>query len=287
MHATRLDGKALSLAIEADIQQTIQQQLSKGHRAPGLTVVLVGEDPASRIYVRRKQVACERVGIQSTRLQNPVTLSEPALLNLITELNHDTAVDGILVQLPLPPHINVARVLDSIDPAKDIDGFHPQNLGKLAQGRPQFRACTPYGVMMLLETLKIDLSGLHAVIVGASNIVGKPMALELLQAKCTVTLCHIATRNLQQHIQQADLLVSAIGKPNIIQSDWIKIGAIVIDVGINRRSDGAITGDIDFKTAEMRAQAITPVPGGVGPMTVAMLLKNTLQSYQAHLDCAT
>lgn len=283
MSATRLDGKALALRLRSDIQNKITQAIQEGRRPPGLAVVLVGNDPASTIYVRHKQRACAEVGIRSDLLALPSSITEDKLLGLIHKLNQDPATDGILVQLPLPNGTPISRILDLIDPNKDVDGFHPYNLGLLAQGRPRFRACTPYGIMCLLETLSLPLAGLQAVVVGASNIVGKPMLLELLHAGCTVTICHSETRDLQHYIRQAELLVSAIGKPGVIQSDWIKPEAIVIDVGINKRPNGTLTGDLDFNRAAQRASAITPVPGGVGPMTVAILLQNTLLSWQIRL----
>jgi methylenetetrahydrofolate dehydrogenase (NADP+) / methenyltetrahydrofolate cyclohydrolase len=283
MQAIRLSGKLLSEQIRGSIKEAIQAQQAKGQRPPKLVIVLLGEQFASVIYVRNKEKACLEIGMSSQIIQLPTNCSEVNLLQLIHKLNNDSTVDGILVQLPLPSTINVSKVLDAIDPAKDVDGFHPTNMGLLAQGRPYFRACTPYGIMRLLETLARPLRGLHAVIVGASNIVGKPMMLELLREECTVTICHIATRNLKSHVQQADLLVSAIGKQGIIQSEWIKRGAIVIDAGINRTTQG-ITGDIAFDQAAERAFAITPVPGGVGPMTVAMLLENTWTAYCRHRE---
>jgi methylenetetrahydrofolate dehydrogenase (NADP+)/methenyltetrahydrofolate cyclohydrolase len=283
MHAIQLSSKALSDRIRTTIKDAIQAQKAQGWRPPKLVMVQMGEEFASVVYVRNKAKACEKIGMASQIIPLPITDSEANLLELIDKLNADASVDGILVQLPLPSSITVSKVLDAIDPLKDVDGFHPENMGLLAQGRPRFRPCTPYGIMRLLGTLSIPLKGMHAVIIGASHIVGKPMMLELLRAECTVTICHVATRNLAHHIKQADLLVSAIGKTNIIQSKWIKPDAIVVDAGINR-SEAGITGDIDFNTAAERAYAITPVPGGVGPMTVAMLLENTWSAYQARMD---
>lgn len=275
MTAIIIDGKAIAQQIRFDLKRRLDQRRKQHRITPGLAVILVGEDPASQIYVRNKREACRESGINSFAYDLPQHTTELELLNLVTSLNADQKVHGILVQLPLPSSINTGRIIESIDPQKDVDGFHPNNLGLLAQGRPFLRPCTPYGVMHLLAYEKIALKGLNAVIVGTSNIVGKPMALELLNAGCTITLCHSATRNLYQPIQQADLLVSAIGKADIIQSQWIKPGAIVIDIGITRGANGKLQGDIEFATAKEIASYITPVPGGVGPMTVAMLLENT------------
>jgi methylenetetrahydrofolate dehydrogenase (NADP+) / methenyltetrahydrofolate cyclohydrolase len=276
MNANIIDGKAIAQQIRSELKHRLQKRHTKGLITPGLAVILVGDDIASQIYVRNKRDACQDVGINSFAYDLPRSTTEIELLTLIQKLNIDPQVHGILIQLPLPPAIHTAHILESIDPKKDVDGFHPNNLGLLAQGRPFLRPCTPYGVMRLFEMKKISLKGLNAVIIGTSNIVGKPMAFELLNAGCTITVCHSATRQLQQHIQQADLLVSAIGKADIIQTPWIKPKAIVIDIGITRNANGKLHGDIDFATAKEIASYITPVPGGVGPMTVAMLLENTL-----------
>lgn len=276
MTANIIDGKAIAQQVRCELKQRLQERRAEDLITPGLAVILVGEDIASQIYVRNKRDACQAIGINSFAYDLPNSTTETELLALIQKLNVDPKVHGILIQLPLPSSINTAHIIESIDPKKDVDGFHPRNLGLLAQGRPFLRPCTPYGVMRLFEYEKISLKGLNAVIVGTSNIVGKPMALELLNAGCTITLCHSATRQLQQHVQQADLLVSAMGKAGIIQSDWIKPAAIVIDIGITRGANGKLHGDIDFATAKEIASYITPVPGGVGPMTVAMLLENTL-----------
>lgn len=276
MTAKIIDGKAVAQKIRDNLKKEVQQFLNDGNPVPGLAVVLVGNNPASQIYVRNKREACKNCGINSIALDLPEAIAEKELLSHIAKLNKDPTIHGILVQLPLPNQIRTSLILESIDPKKDVDGFHPINLGLLTQGRPYLRPCTPYGVICLLENEKIPLSGLDAVIVGTSNIVGKPMALELLNSKCTVTLCHSATRDLEKHIKQADLLVSAIGKAGIIKSAWIKPGSIVIDIGIIRSHNGKLHGDIEFETAKQSAAYITPVPGGVGPMTVAMLLKNTL-----------
>lgn len=276
MTAITIDGKAIAQQTRLALKHRLEQRRKQNLVTPGLAVILVGEDPASQIYVRNKRDACRESGINSFSYDLPQHTTELELLSLVTTLNADQKVHGILIQLPLPRSINTGRIIDCIDPRKDVDGFHPNNLGLLAQGRPFLRPCTPYGVMHLLAHEKISLKGLNAVIVGTSNIVGKPMALELLNAGCTITLCHSATRNLQQSIQHADLLVSAIGKAGVIQSHWIKPGAIVIDIGITRGINGKLHGDIEFATAKEIASYITPVPGGVGPMTVAMLLENTL-----------
>lgn len=276
MTANIIDGKAIAQQVRCELKHRLQERHTKGLITPGLAVILVGEDIASQIYVRNKRDACQAVGIHSYAYDLPRSTTEAELLTLIEKLNVDPKVHGILIQLPLPSSINTAHILESINPNKDVDGFHPSNLGLLAQGRPFLRPCTPYGVMRLLEYEKISLKGLNAVIVGTSNIVGKPMALELLNAGCTITLCHSATRQLQQHIEPADLLVSAMGKAGIIQSAWIKPKAIVIDIGITRGANGKLHGDIEFAMAKEIAGYITPVPGGVGPMTVAMLLENTL-----------
>lgn len=278
MTAKRLDGKATADQIRTEIRHVIQQNHMKGLRFPGLAVILVGQDPASQIYVQHKRKDCEAVGIISLAYDLPASISETELLQLIDTLNQNPTVDGILVQLPLPSHIDANQVLDRIDPQKDVDGFHAYNLGRLAQRRPTLRPCTPLGIMTLLERSGIALEGLHAVVVGASNIVGRPMALELLLAKCTVTVCHRFTQKMDEIVRQADLLVVATGKLGVVNSDWIKPGAIVIDVGIHRLPDGRLRGDVDFDSAQARASWITPVPGGVGPMTRAMLLHNTLMA---------
>ena len=279
MTAKIISGSALSKQIKAEIAQQITQYRNEGKRAPGLAVILVGADPASQVYVASKRRSCEEVGIFSKSYDLPETTEEHALLALIDELNADETIDGILVQLPLPKHIRSEAVIERIKPEKDVDGFHPYNVGRLCQRIPTLRACTPYGVMKLLETTGIDLHGKHAVIVGASNIVGRPMSLELLLAGATVTVTHRFTKDLESHVRQADILVVAVGKPHLVPGEWVKQGAVVIDVGINR-IDGKLVGDIGFEAAERRAAYITPVPGGVGPMTVAMLMNNTLYAYQ-------
>ncbi len=279
MAAQIIDGKAIAANLRAKLKQQIQQAVSDGLRAPGLAVVLVGEDPASQIYVKHKRRACDEAGVISNAYDLPITTSETDLLKLIEQLNQDETVNGILVQLPLPKQINANTIVEAIDPNKDVDGFHPYNLGRLAGRRPNLRPCTPYGVMQLLESTGIELIGINATVVSASNIVGRPMALELLLAKATVTVTHRFTKNLQAHVENAELLVVAVGKPGIVQSEWIRPGAVVIDVGINRLDDGKLVGDVDFATAKERASWITPVPGGVGPMTVATLLANTVQAW--------
>lgn len=276
MTAQIIDGKAIAENLLNSIKARINKRLQVNKRAPGLAVVLVGGDPASAIYVRNKRLACDKVGIISTAYDLPASTTEAELLALIAQLNADSTVDGILVQLPLPAHINDEHIVESISPYKDIDGFHPFNIGRLAIRQPMLRSCTPFGVIKMLNSLNIDLMGLDAVVIGVSNHVGRPMALELLLAGCTVTSCHRHTKDLSKIIRNADLVVAAAGKPGLIEGDWIKPGAIVIDIGINRLADGRITGDVDFNSAKAHAGWITPVPGGVGPMTVATLMENTL-----------
>ncbi|MCI7719108.1 bifunctional methylenetetrahydrofolate dehydrogenase/methenyltetrahydrofolate cyclohydrolase FolD [[Pasteurella] aerogenes] len=282
MVAKVISGTELSKKIKQEVAQKIQQYVSQGYRPAGLAVILVGADPASQVYVQSKRKSCEEIGFYSKSYDLPESTSQQELLELIDKLNQDNAIDGILVQLPLPAHIDSTLVIEAIAPEKDVDGFHPYNVGRLCQRIPTLRACTPYGVMKLLETTGVDLYGQHAVIVGASNIVGRPMALELLLAGCTVTVTHRFTKDLQYHVRQADILVVAVGKPEFIPGEWIKEGAIVIDVGINR-VDGKLKGDVEYDVASQKAAFITPVPGGVGPMTVAMLMHNTLTSYQNRL----
>ena len=282
MPAQVISGTALAKNIKAEVAQKINQYIAQGKRAPGLAVILVGADPASQVYVGSKRKSCEELGITSKSYDLAETTTEADLLALIDQLNADMTIDGILVQLPLPKHIDSTKVIERIAPHKDVDGFHPYNVGRLCQRIPTLRACTPYGVMKLLETTGISLRGQHAVIVGASNIVGRPMALELLLAGCTVTVTHRFTKDLEHHIRQADILVVAVGKPEFINGDWVKDGAIVIDVGINRGADGKLRGDIQYDKAAEHAAFITPVPGGVGPMTVAMLMFNTLYAYETY-----
>ncbi|MCA6064034.1 bifunctional methylenetetrahydrofolate dehydrogenase/methenyltetrahydrofolate cyclohydrolase FolD [Thalassolituus marinus] len=276
MSAQLIDGKATAEAIRDSIKQKVQERTNKGLRAPGLAVVLVGNDPASEVYVSHKRKDCEQVGIISKAYDLPASTSQQELLELIDTLNSDNSVDGILVQLPLPQGLKADEILERIDPTKDVDGFHPFNIGRLAQRMPLLRPCTPAGIVDLLDNTGIDIRGKHAVIVGASNIVGRPMGLELLLKGCTVTTCHRFTQDTASHVRQADIVVVAVGKPGIVKGEWIKDGAIVIDVGINRMPDGKLIGDVDFAAAAERASHITPVPGGVGPMTRAKLLENTL-----------
>ncbi len=276
MSAQIIDGKAIADNMLNEIKAKIESRTANGLRAPTLAVILVGEDPASGIYVRNKRLACEKVGIRSLAYNLPISTTEAELLALIERLNVDNEVDGILVQAPLPPQIEDERVIEKISPLKDVDGFHPYNIGRLAVRQPTLRSCTPFGVIKLLQASNIELMGLDAVVVGVSNHVGRPMVLELLLAGCTVTCCHRHTKNLAGAVAQADLVVAAAGKAGLIQGDWIKPGAIVVDIGINRQADGRICGDVDFAKAKERVAWITPVPGGVGPMTVATLMENTL-----------
>lgn len=276
MTAHIIDGKAIAESLLISIKTKIDARAVAGKRAPCLAVILVGADPASAIYVRNKRKACEKVGIRSISHDLPASTSEADLFALINSINQDPTIDGILVQSPLPHHINEDKLIEHISVDKDVDGFHPYNIGRLAVRKPTLRSCTPFGVIKMLEASNINLMGLDAVIVGVSNHVGRPMALELLLAGCTITSCHRHTKNLADKVKSADLLVVAAGKPGLIQGDWIKEGAIVIDIGINRLSDGTISGDVDFNLAKERAAYITPVPGGVGPMTVATLMENTL-----------
>ncbi len=276
MSAQNIDGTLISQTVRSEVAARVKARVAAGLRAPGLAVVLVGEDPASQVYVGSKRRACEEVGFVSKSFDLPATTSEQELLTLIDQLNNDEQIDGILVQLPLPAGIDTTLVLERIIPEKDVDGFHPYNVGRLAQRIPKLRSCTPKGIITLLDRYNINLRGMHAVIVGASNIVGRPMTLELLLAGCTTTTCHRFTKDLEQHVRQADLVVVAVGKPNFIPGDWIKPGAVVVDVGINRLASGKLVGDVDYAKAKEHASFITPVPGGVGPMTVASLIENTM-----------
>lgn len=280
MAAQLINGKAIAEHLLSTLKQRIEQRAAAGKRAPCLAVILVGDSPASTIYVANKRRSCEQAGMRSLAYNLPESTGEAELLKLIDALNADNGVDGILVQLPLPGQIDAERVIERIDPGKDVDGFHPYNVGRLALRMPLLRPCTPRGVITVLETLNIDMKGLNAVVVGASNIVGRPMALELLLAGCTVTICHRFTKDVPGIIAGADLLVVAVGKPGFIKGEWIKPGAIVIDVGINRLENGKICGDVEFEEASQRAAWITPVPGGVGPMTVATLMMNTLDALE-------
>lgn len=283
MTARLIDGKAIADHLRQGIARAVEQTSSAHHFVPGLAVVLVGEDPASQVYVRSKAKQTVEVGMRSIEHKLPATISEDELLALVHALNHDPAIDGILVQLPLPSSINADRVLEAIDPAKDVDGFHPMNAGRLMTGTGGLVPCTPLGSLKLIQSVRADLAGLHAIVVGRSNIVGKPMAQLLLGESCTVTIAHSRTRDLPALCQQADILVAAVGRPLMVKGDWVKPGAIVIDVGINRvdapdlgPGKTRLVGDVDFAAASLRASAITPVPGGVGPMTIACLLANTV-----------
>ncbi|CAI0957058.1 bifunctional methylenetetrahydrofolate dehydrogenase/methenyltetrahydrofolate cyclohydrolase FolD [Serratia ficaria] len=284
MAAKIIDGKTIAQQVRNEVAEQVKQRLAAGKRAPGLAVVLVGENPASQIYVTSKRRACDEVGFLSRSYDLPATTSEAELLALIDQLNADAEIDGILVQLPLPAGIDNVKVLERIHPDKDVDGFHPYNVGRLCQRAPKLRPCTPRGIVTLLERYDIDTYGLNAVVVGASNIVGRPMSMELLLAGCTTTVTHRFTKDLRHHVENADLLVVAVGKPGFIPGDWIKPGAIVVDVGINRLESGKVVGDVDFEAASERAAYITPVPGGVGPMTVATLIQNTLQACEEYHD---
>lgn len=276
MAAQLIDGKQIAAALREEMRREVEARVSDGGRAPGLAVILVGNDPASEIYVSHKRRACDEVGFHSRAINLPSSVESAQLLEVIDTLNGDEQIDGILVQLPLPEHIDSEQVIERIDPGKDVDGFHPYNIGRLAVRLPTLRPCTPAGVIYLLKQIGEPFKKRDAVVVGASNIVGRPMALELLLAGATVTVCHRFTRNLAEQVQRADLIVAAAGKPGLIKGEWIKPGATVIDIGINR-VDGKLVGDVEASARE-RAAWITPVPGGVGPMTVAMLLRNTLQA---------
>ncbi|MCG4453155.1 bifunctional methylenetetrahydrofolate dehydrogenase/methenyltetrahydrofolate cyclohydrolase FolD [Pseudomonas sp. MMS21-TM103] len=278
MTAQLIDGKAIAASLRQQIAKRVAERRQQGLRAPGLAVILVGSDPASQVYVSHKRKDCEEVGFVSQAYDLPASTSQSELLALIERLNDDPSIDGILVQLPLPESLDASLLLEHIRPDKDVDGFHPYNIGRLAQRMPLLRPCTPKGIMTLLHSTGVDLYGLHAVVVGASNIVGRPMAMELLLAGCTVTITHRFTKDLASHVAQADILVVAAGKPGLVKGEWVKQGAIVIDVGINRQADGKLIGDVEYDAALPRAGWITPVPGGVGPMTRAGLLENTLHA---------
>ena len=282
MAAQLIDGKKISQQRIEAVAQAVKARQEKGLHTPCLAVVLVGDDPASAVYVRNKKLACQKSGIESRSYELPSETTQDDLLKLVDELNGDPAVDGILVQLPLPAHIDSQAVLERIKPHKDVDGFHPYNVGRLVVKMPLMRPCTPKGVMTLLEAYGIDPKGKKAVIVGASNIVGRPQALELLLSRATVTICHSATQNLADEVAAADILVVGVGIPNFVKGEWVKPGAVVIDVGINRLDDGSLCGDVEFDVAKERASMITPVPGGVGPMTIATLLENTVHAASLH-----
>ena len=276
MTAQIIDGKLISQTVRSEVGARVKARVEAGLRAPGLAVVLVGQDPASQVYVGSKRRACEEVGFISKSYDLPTTTTEAELLSIIDTLNQDAEIDGILVQLSLPAGMDSTKILERIDPEKDVDGFHPYNVGRLSQRIPKLRSCTPKGIITLLDRYNIQVRGMHAVVDGASNIVGRPMTLELLLAGCTTTTCHRFTKDLEHHIRQADLVVVAVGKPNFIPGEWIKEGAVVVDVGINRLDSGKLIGDVEYDVAKTKASYITPVPGGVGPMTVASLIENTL-----------
>ena len=279
MLGTVLDGKLVSSLIRNSLKQKISHSTRTGRRPPCLAVILVGSDPASQVYVHHKRKACADLGIVSIFHQLADDTAEHTVLELLKELNHDPSVDGILVQLPLPIQVRASTIIEHIHPNKDVDGFHPLNMGRLAQGHPEIRSCTPWGIMRLLQHYQLNVSGLSTLVIGSSTIVGRPMALELLLAKATVTIAHRKTKNLERHIRQADMIVSATGVPNLVQVDWLHSKQIIIDVGIHRDANNKIQGDIDFEQAQSRVAWITPVPGGVGPMTVTMLLENTVRCW--------
>jgi methylenetetrahydrofolate dehydrogenase (NADP+)/methenyltetrahydrofolate cyclohydrolase len=278
MTARIIDGKAIAQDVRNEVRKAIDGMVGRGLRRPGLAVVMVGDNPASQVYVRNKRRSCEECGIVSIAFDLPQSTSETELLARIDELNADERVDGILVQLPLPDHIRESSVVERIDPRKDVDGFHPYNVGRLAERNPLIRPCTPYGVVRMLDHIGVSVKGQHCVVVGASNIVGRPMSLELLLMGATTTVAHRFTRDLEMHVRMAEVLVVAAGKPGLVPGEWVREGSVVVDIGINRRADGTLCGDVQFEEAAKRAAWITPVPGGVGPMTVAMLMKNTLEA---------
>jgi methylenetetrahydrofolate dehydrogenase (NADP+)/methenyltetrahydrofolate cyclohydrolase len=276
--AALIDGKAIAREVRALVRAAVDRRVAAGGRPPGLAVVMVGDNAASQVYVRHKRSACAECGMYSIAVDLPRSTSEVELLARIDELNADDRIDGILVQLPLPEHIRQTSVVERIDPRKDVDGFHPYNIGRLAERNPLIRPCTPYGVIRLLDHIGVSVKGKHCVVVGASNIVGRPMSLELLLMGATTTVTHRFTQDLARHVREAEILVAAAGKPGLIKGEWIRPGAVVVDVGINRMPDGSLCGDVEFEAAAERAGWITPVPGGVGPMTVAMLMQNTLEA---------
>ena len=282
MTAQIIDGKAVSVKCLDKIAAEVENRKAQNKRPPCLAVILVGDNPASHVYVRNKKNACEKVGFRSLSYEKSADFSEAELLALIDELNNDETVDGILVQLPVPPHIDSQKIIERIRPDKDVDGFHPYNIGRLAVKMPLMRPCTPKGVMTMLSEYGIDVKGKNVTIVGQSNIVGRPQALEMLMNRATITVCHTATKDLPAEVKRADIVVAAVGRPNCIKGEWIKDGAVVIDVGINRLDNGKLCGDVEFETAREKASYITPVPGGVGPMTIASLLENTLEAAKLH-----
>ena len=277
-NAVILDGKAVALRVRAEVKARAAAFTAKRGRPPGLAVVMVGADPASAVYVRSKRLACEEAGIRSFAFDLPATVTREELIACVNGLNADAAVDGILVQMPLPAGLDANEIMDLIDPAKDVDGFHPHNTGLLAQKRPRLRPCTPFGVIRLAQEYGIVLHGVRATVVGASNIVGRPMALELLLAGATVTVCHSRTRDVRTEVERAEVVVAAVGQPGFVRGEWIRPGAAVFDVGINRNAAGRLVGDVQYEAAAERAAWITPVPGGIGPMTIALLLSNTLDA---------
>ena len=283
MTAQIIDGKAVAAQVREAVRTQIQALTAGGKRPPALATVLVGADPASEVYVRNKRKTCEELGVRSVHQHFEASLSETELLAVVDRLNEDPTVDGILVQLPLPRHIDSSKVIERIRPDKDVDGFHPYNFGRLAQKNPLLRPCTPWGCIKLLESTGVTLRGASAVVIGSSNIVGRPMALELLLADATVTVCNSKTRDLADVVSRADIVVAGVGRPHFVKGDWIRPGAVVIDVGINRLDSGKLAGDVEFEAAKERAAFITPVPGGVGPMTIAMLMDNTLKAYRQHV----
>ena len=284
MTAKIIDGKKIAQKTISEIKEAISKTKKEGIQPPGLAVIQIGENPVSKIYVRNKRIACDQVGMQSFNYDLPETTSEKELIELVVLLNKNSEVNGILVQLPLPDHINETKIIETIDPIKDVDGFHPYTIGRLMQRIPILRPCTAIGVITMLDYIGVDAMGKNTVIVGASNLVGRPLALELLLRGATTTVCHRFTKNLENFVSQAEILAVAVGKPNIIPGNWIKKGAVVIDIGISRDTNGNITGDVEFDVAKKRASWISPVPGGVGPMTVAMLLKNTLVASTLNLE---
>ena len=284
MTAKIIDGKQIANETIFEVKETISKAIMKGEKPPGLAVIKVGEDSASNIYVKNKRIACSKVGIKSFNYDLPEQTSEKELIELVVSLNSNPEVNGILVQLPLPPQINETIIIETIEPTKDVDGFHPYTIGRLMQRIPILRPCTAIGVMTMIDSIGVDPLGKHVVIVGASNLVGRPLTLEFLLRGATTTVCHRFTENLEQFVRQADILAVAVGKPNIVLSEWIKKDAIVLDIGINRNKKGDIIGDVDFEIAKEKASWISPVPGGVGPMTVAMLIKNTLLASKLDLE---
>ena len=284
MTAKIIDGKQIANEILLEVKETISKATMKGKQPPGLAVIQVGENSASKIYIKNKRIACSKVGFKSFNYDLPEQTSEKELIELVVSLNSNPEVNGILVQLPLPPQINETIIIETIEPIKDVDGFHPYTIGRLMQRIPILRPCTAIGVMTMLDSIGADPIGKHVVIVGASNLVGRPLTLEFLLRGATTTVCHRFTENLEHFVRQADILAVAVGKPNVVLSEWIKKDAIVFDIGISRNKKGDITGDIDFETAIEKASWISPVPGGVGPMTVAMLIKNTLLASKLDLE---